>query len=152
MAGMDRLERVCGGTTGPLTEAVVLMARSLFDDLHPAAGWPALIHGDSHPGNFLRSGDGSWRAIDPKGVIGDPLFDAANLATELPGVAPGDLKGATLRRVAILSEMMGVDRAVLSDWCVVRCVLSAWWSLDDHGEGWGPAMHAAELFAERRRR
>ena len=36
------------------------------------------LHGDLHHDNIL-SGQRGWLAIDPKGVIGDPGFDAANM-------------------------------------------------------------------------
>jgi streptomycin 6-kinase len=36
------------------------------------------LHGDLHHDNIVLSQRG-WLAIDPKGVLGDPGFDAANL-------------------------------------------------------------------------
>ncbi|ODT06957.1 MAG: 3'-kinase [Mesorhizobium sp. SCN 65-20] len=37
-----------------------------------------VLHGDLHHDNILL-GERGWLAIDPKGLIGDPAFDAANL-------------------------------------------------------------------------
>ena len=34
-----------------------------------------LLHGDFHHDNILLSADGSYKIIDPKGVVGDPIFD-----------------------------------------------------------------------------
>lgn len=34
-----------------------------------------LLHGDLHHDNILLSNNGEYRIIDPKGVIGDPIFD-----------------------------------------------------------------------------
>lgn len=34
-----------------------------------------LLHGDFHHDNILLGHDGNYRIIDPKGVIGDPMFD-----------------------------------------------------------------------------
>lgn len=36
-----------------------------------------LLHGDLHHDNLLLSSTGEYRLIDPKGVIGDPVFDIA---------------------------------------------------------------------------
>ncbi|HML47855.1 MAG TPA: aminoglycoside phosphotransferase family protein, partial [Clostridia bacterium] len=36
---------------------------------------PMLLHGDFHHDNILLVSDGQYRIIDPKGVVGDPLFD-----------------------------------------------------------------------------
>lgn len=37
---------------------------------------PVLLHGDFHPENTLWDGE-RFRVIDPKGVLGNPLFDVA---------------------------------------------------------------------------
>ena len=37
-----------------------------------------LLHGDLHHENIMH-GPRGWLAIDPKGVLGDPGFDAANM-------------------------------------------------------------------------
>lgn len=34
-----------------------------------------LLHGDFHHDNILLSNNGDYVIIDPKGVIGDPVFD-----------------------------------------------------------------------------
>lgn len=34
-----------------------------------------LLHGDLHHDNILLASDGRYRVIDPKGVVGDPVFD-----------------------------------------------------------------------------
>jgi streptomycin 6-kinase len=34
-----------------------------------------LLHGDLHHENILKNENGSYTVIDPKGVIGDPVFD-----------------------------------------------------------------------------
>jgi streptomycin 6-kinase len=36
-----------------------------------------LLHGDLHHDNILLGNEGEYRIIDPKGVIGDPVFDIA---------------------------------------------------------------------------
>ncbi|MGA2952618.1 MAG: aminoglycoside phosphotransferase family protein, partial [Caulobacteraceae bacterium] len=38
-----------------------------------------VLHGDLHHDNVLDDGRGGWRAIDPKGLIGERAFEYANL-------------------------------------------------------------------------
>ncbi|HEX4834658.1 MAG TPA: aminoglycoside phosphotransferase family protein [Trebonia sp.] len=57
-----------------LVEASRRRARALA-----TAGPSRLVHGDLHPGNVLRGGDGRGLvAIDPRPCLGDPAFDAAD--------------------------------------------------------------------------
>ena len=50
------------------------IADRLLDDPHAVRP----LHGDLHHDNILH-GPRGWLAIDPKGVLGDPGFDAANM-------------------------------------------------------------------------
>lgn len=105
-------------------------------------GISAVLHGDVHHGNVLRfrdcgdedgddhdddpHGPGSWRAIDPKALIGDPGFDTANvLCNPTPGVAlrPGRLA----RRARVVAEETGRDLEAVLAWTEAWCALSAAW-------------------------
>ncbi|GAA4111588.1 aminoglycoside phosphotransferase family protein [Aminobacter aganoensis] len=57
----------------PYVEAATIAERLLSNphELH-------VLHGDLHHDNILL-GERGWLVIDPKGLIGDPAFDAANL-------------------------------------------------------------------------
>src|SRR5690606_26100930 len=37
------------------------------------------LHGDLHHDNIIGDGHGGWLAIDPHGLIGDPVYDVANI-------------------------------------------------------------------------
>jgi hypothetical protein len=65
---------------GPLTPRHVALARSKLVAL---ADWPAaqLVHGDLYPGNVL-VGESGLVVCDPKGLIGDPHYDAAMWAVK----------------------------------------------------------------------
>lgn len=39
----------------------------------------ALLHGDLHHGNILAAQREPWLAVNPKGVIGEPAYEAAAL-------------------------------------------------------------------------
>ena len=92
-------------------------------------------HGDLHHENILRAERGQWLAIDPKGVLGEPAYEAGALLRnpiysmmEWP-----DLAAIQSRRLDILAEELGIARRRLQDWAVAQAVLSAWWSYEDEG-------------------
>ena len=63
---------------GRVTPGLVEGARSLASALS-GEGPVRLLHGDLHPGNVLRGGDGrELVAIDPRPCLGDPAFDAVD--------------------------------------------------------------------------
>ena len=101
-----------------------------------ASGPAAVLHGDVHHGNVLRfPGEGAdarddeaatWRAIDPKALVGDPGFDTANvLCNPTPAVAlrPGRLA----RRARVVAEETGRDVDAVLAWTEAWCALSAAW-------------------------
>jgi streptomycin 6-kinase len=113
-------------------------------ELLAGSGDAAVLHGDVHHGNVLRfdgpgrdgsadggtGDDGGWLAIDPKGLVGDPGFDAANvLANPDPVVAlrPGRLA----RRARVIAEESGRDVDEVLAWAEAWCALSAAWDAGD---------------------
>lgn len=86
-------------------------------------------------------------AIDPKGVTGDPLYDVACFAGSSPHTLPdADQKPFLARRVDQLAEELGLDRRLIARWGLAQCVLSGWWSFEDHGGGWEWAFERAKMF------
>ena len=88
-----------------------------------------LLHGDLHHHNILRSGD-TWLAIDPKGVVGDPGYEVgASFYNPMPRILemPNlNLEQMLARRVAQLSEELGMERARIRGWGLAQCVRNAW--------------------------
>ncbi len=85
------------------------------------------LHGDLHHDNIL-FGPRGWLAIDPKGVLGDPGFDAANLFYN-----PLDRDDLCLdpRRIAHMAEVFGKTlgqspRAILDHAIAYGCLSAAW--------------------------
>lgn len=54
-------------------------AARLAETLLDQQDCPQPLHGDLHHDNVIGSGDGTWRAIDPQGLIGDPVYEVANV-------------------------------------------------------------------------
>jgi streptomycin 6-kinase len=136
-----------GGGTGPLPVALVERAEALFAELLPSQAAPVLLHGDLHHWNIMAAQRDPWLALDPKGIAGEPAYEiGALLRNQIPGLlALSDPPQAMARRVAVLAEELGFDRARLAGWGVAQAVLSAWWSIEDHGYGGEEAITCAEL-------
>ncbi|CDX56982.1 Streptomycin phosphotransferase, streptomycin-resistance [Mesorhizobium plurifarium] len=89
------------------------------------------LHGDLHHDNIL-FGPRGWLAIDPKGVLGDPGFDAANMFYN-----PLDRDDLCLdpRRIAHLAKMfgktLGQSPCAILDHAIAYGCLSAAWHRED---------------------
>lgn len=148
-AGFARMRRQFAGGSGPLPAALAAEAETLFTDLLASSAAPVLLHGDLHHDNILAAGRRPWLAIDPQGVLGEPAYEVgALLRNPLPQLLALPQPGRILaRRVDQLAEALGLDRARVRGWGLAQAVLSAWWSIEDHGEGWEPTIACAELLA-----
>jgi streptomycin 6-kinase len=144
---LQKLRARFAGGCGPFPPRLVEQAEGLFKELLQTGSEPVLLHGDIHPQNILRSERQPWLAIDPKGVVGDRLYDAADFLCSLPQL-PGDVqrKAFVERRLNQLVELLGFDRQAILGWATALAVLSGWWSFEDHGGGWEKALALAELF------
>ncbi len=145
-AGLGRLRDHFGGGFGPFPPDLVEAAESLFAGLIDPSSDYVLIHGDLHAGNILSAGREPWLAIDPKGVVGNPVYDVAVFAVSAPRMErEADDKRFLSRRIDQLAGELALDRPLIVDWSVAHCVLSGWWSYEDHGGGWENAIATARM-------
>jgi streptomycin 6-kinase len=49
------------------------------------------------------------------------------------------------RRIHLFSEILGFERDRIRAWGFAQAVLSAVWTVEDHGYGWESAIRYAEL-------
>ncbi|MBL4576402.1 MAG: phosphotransferase [Opitutaceae bacterium] len=135
------------GGYGPLPIDLIDLAQSYFTELLDPRNEQTLIHGDFHPQNILRSERDSWLAIDPKGIVGDPLYDIAVFVCQPPRRPTGlDPKKFLSRRIDQIGEALAVDRQLLTKWCFAHSVLSGCWASGDHGGNrWKPAFSRARI-------
>ncbi|MCA0047373.1 aminoglycoside phosphotransferase family protein [Mesorhizobium sp. B283B1A] len=91
------------------------------------------LHGDLHHENMLH-GPRGWLAIDPKGVLGDPGFDAANMFYN-----PLDRDALCLdpERIANMAEVFATTlkqtpAAMLDHAIAYGCLSAAWHHEDDN--------------------
>jgi streptomycin 6-kinase len=146
--GFARLRARSGGGTGPLPPRLFAHAEALFADLLAPQAEPVVLHGDLHHGNILTAQRQPWLAIDPKGLVGEPAYEVGALLFNPSRLQADPEPGPILaRRVDQLADELGLDRTRVRAWGVAQAVLSACWSLEDHGHGWEWAIRCTELLA-----
>lgn len=149
-AGFQHLRQRFDGGTGPIPSRLVETAESLSGELLSENKDETLLHGDFHHFNVLESARG-WLVIDPKGVVGPRgyevgpfLFNPVDrfLNEGNPGVR-------TERRIAILSEMLGIERERIRAWGICHAVLSAWWCIEGNdASGREYSLRCADVFRQ----
>jgi streptomycin 6-kinase len=113
-------------------EALYLRGAEVADKLLSSEKDICVLHGDLHHDNIFNSQRG-WLAIDPKGLVGEPMFDAANALCN-PVHMPEMVENETrlLRQAEIISSITGFDRARLLAFTFAYACLSAAWSIEDN--------------------
>lgn len=78
-----------------------------------------LVHGDVHQWNALRAADGSFKLVDPDGLLAEPEYDLGILMREDPVEL---LDGDPRERAMLLAEWTGLDPLAIWEWGVVERV------------------------------
>lgn len=134
------------GATHPLPTLLVDKAQHLLTDLLASADGSVLLHGDFHHENILLASQQQWKAIDPKGIIGDPYYEPAPFLYNPIGILNhADGRQRLNRRLDIFAETLQFDRQRLAAYGFCQCLLSAAWSIEDNTD-WHYAIHCATLF------
>lgn len=144
----DRYRARFEGQNGPLPVQLVEKAERLFGELQASSAGEKLLHGDLHHENILYDDSAGWVAIDPKGVIGEPAYEAARLQhNPIPGyLALDHPRRVAERRVEILSSILGIDRSRLLAWAFFDVMLSACWSVEEDSDDVLYPLTCAEIF------
>jgi streptomycin 6-kinase len=123
------------GGEGPLPVTMVNRAALWFDELCRSQGPRVVLHGDLHHDNVLFDARRGWLAIDPKGVVGERAYECGALLRNPTEDASRFADPAIIdRRVGIICERLGFDRARVLGWCFAQAVLSAVWAVQDGRE------------------
>lgn len=149
-SGLERLRPQYNGGYGPFSPRLVQEAQALFTELSASSPQHMLLHGDLHHENILLAGN-RWRAIDPKGVVGDPGYETGALfynPWNWMATTP-DPRKILARRVDRLAEELEMDRARIRGWGLAQSVLSAWWSVDNDSAAVPPSevLACAEMLS-----
>ncbi|HEY0495321.1 MAG TPA: aminoglycoside phosphotransferase family protein [Kutzneria sp.] len=120
-AGLPRLRDEVAGWETEIRAAEFLPRRTVdaavaalreFD--HPET----VVHGDLHDANVLAAEREPWLAIDPKGLVGDPAYDAFTVIHS-PRLL---LTSGHKRALDVFCETAGIDRERARRWALVRAV------------------------------
>lgn len=109
------------------------LARNLKNDLINKSKTNVLLHGDLHYANILSDGN-DWVVIDPKGVIGDPLYDMTGALLREPFkqmMELSDMAGMLQHRIEFVAQYCNVSVQQIWAWTFVQTVMSICWSLED---------------------
>jgi streptomycin 6-kinase len=146
--GLKKLRPHFKGGTGPFDQKLVERVESSVKDFFAENHKSVLMHGDFHHYNILSSERG-WLVIDPKGVLGPACYEVGPLLINPWGdlLNGNNYRQLTKRRIDILHEKLGFERERIREWGLAHAVLSAWWSIEEHGD-WRYAAAFAEMIAD----
>lgn len=99
------------------------------------------LHGDLHHDNVLHGANG-WQVIDPKGLIGDPVFDVANIFRNPHGADRLALDPARIEGLADrFADRFAWPRRRILEWAAALTAISAIWnSARPDGAAWERRM------------
>ena len=142
-----QLRKLYDGGTGPFPSPVFDKAEKLYAELSASMAEPVLLHGDLHQDNILSAEREPWLAVDPKGVIGEAVFETGALLRNFwPDILSfPDPKSLMARRIDQLSEALGFDRERIYDWGFSQAMLSVLWSFEDTGKLENEGLYFVEL-------
>lgn len=143
----ERLRKRYDGGTGPFPAAIFDRAEKLYTDLCASMAEPVLLHGDLHHDNILSAEREPWLAVDPKGVIGEPVFETGALLRNFwPDIlSVPDARSLMARRIDQLSAELGFDRVRIHAWGFSQAVLSVLWTIEDTGKFTNDDLYFVEL-------
>lgn len=111
-------------------DSVFVRAAEIADDLIATQAMEIPLHGDLHHENVLKSADGSWCVIDPKGLFGDPSYEFANIyCNPLNHADLTHSEERIARLTQTFSSAFSYDAVRIARFGLVHAALSASWSL-----------------------
>lgn len=91
-----------------------------------------LLHGDLHHDNILLGDAGQYRIIDPKGVIGDPVFDVPRfILNEFEDEITAELYKKINAILCNLEEKLTIPQDILKQCLYIETTMGACWSVED---------------------
>jgi streptomycin 6-kinase len=129
------------GRTGLYAEAAEIAERLVAE---PRRLCP--LHGDLHHDNIIE-GPRGWLAIDPKGVLGDPAFDAANMLYNPLERDDLCLDPKRITHMAgVFARVLHVEpRHILDHAIAYGCLSAAWHAADGNAKDEARELAIAEV-------
>ncbi|HET9921081.1 MAG TPA: aminoglycoside phosphotransferase family protein, partial [Ktedonobacteraceae bacterium] len=110
--GFAQVRQLYDGGTGPFPPTTFDRAEKLYAELTASMANPVLLHGDLHQDNILSAGREPWLAVDPKGVIGEPVYETGSILRNFwPDIlSVPNPKSLMARRIDQFAAELGFDR------------------------------------------
>lgn len=91
-----------------------------------------LLHGDFHHDNILLGNNGEYKIIDPKGVIGDPVFDVPRfILNEFEDEITDELYKKINYIIYILEKELDIPEHILRQCLFVETAMGICWRVED---------------------
>ena len=115
-----------------LPEDTIAKAQVLREHLLKTTKQTVLLHGDLHHENILSSYQ-NWSVIDPKGFVGDPLFEtSAFLCNPISELANNSSRQQIIMaRIELVAKFLNADPERILQWLFVKLVLMIAWQEQD---------------------
>lgn len=110
----------------------LVKARAVRDYLCSTSQNLILLHGDLHHDNILSHGS-DWVAIDPKGIVGEPLCEVAPFIhnPHVRFLEQKDYEAIIKRRLSLLVQASVGSKDRLIAWCFVQNLVRWIWMIED---------------------
>lgn len=107
-------------------------ARDIYDVVSSQYTEKVLLHGDLHHGNILRNRVGGYTMIDPKGVIGDPVFDTPRfILNEFENEVTPELQLKISHIISTLATELAIPSDILKQCLFVEMTMAVCWCVED---------------------
>lgn len=108
-------------------------AKRVYIDLNVRYNLQLLLHGDFHHDNILLTESGGYKVIDPKGVVGDPLFDIPRfILNELWIEKNSDMSYTRVNDVVEqISDFSGIPSEDIRSAFYVEGMMAICWCVED---------------------
>ncbi len=143
MQGLDRLRSLFDGGTGPFPAYLVERAEA---HLGNPCREPLVLHGDLYHYNILSAEREPWLAIDPKGIVGEPEYEASAFLRNNLLDRPEPRRILSMR-LDLIADEAGLDRERMIGWGLADRLLSAWWSYEESGRADEGDLAIASMYA-----
>jgi streptomycin 6-kinase len=140
----EALDRPCSARAVDTALRFAAERAAAFD-----AASSVLVHGDAHSWNTLEAGDGTFKLVDPEGLVSEPAHDLAVPMRELNReLLDGDALRLGRERASLLSRLTGVDEHAIWQWGFVERVSSGLYTMQQGHAGGLDFLEVADRWAE----
>ncbi|MDR6550190.1 aminoglycoside phosphotransferase family protein [Paenibacillus qinlingensis] len=107
-------------------------ANEICESLATSYSQQMLLHGDFHHDNILLTANEEYIIIDPKGVIGDPIFDVPRfILNEFEQLEASERLKKIIGIVDYLAKHLQIPNEIIKQCLYVETAMGACWSVED---------------------